>query len=100
MENEMVGPCCKKLLPASVESMERVICSCGESYSPQVIYEYNKMLSEHNEMLSILRGWRDVVNGKALIKCADGEGPFVADLCRRGISILAKSTIKGGQSWN
>ena len=71
-------PCCNKELPAPLDGVALVTCPCGQTYLPQVIVDYN-------EMVEILKGWRDVVNGKALIKAEPGEGPFISDLCRRGL---------------
>ena len=73
----MVYPCCKKELPAPLDGVASVTCPCGQTYLPKVILDYN-------EMIAILKGWRAVVTGKAFIKAEPGEGPFVADLCRRG----------------
>ena len=79
----MIFPCCKVELPASLDGVEVATCACGQLFLPSVIIEYN-------EMRDIIRGWRDVVNGKALIKCEPGEEHFVADLVRRGIQILSR----------
>ena len=75
---DMIFPCCKKNIPAPLDSVAIAICSCGMEYLPRVIIDYN-------EMISIITGWRDVVNGKAHIICNKGENHFVADLVGRGL---------------
>jgi len=77
-ENKMIYPCCKKELPAPLNGTAAVTCPCGQKYLPDVIIDYN-------EMVEILKGWRDAVNGKASIKAEPGEGLFIADLCQRGL---------------
>lgn len=74
----MIFPCCKTELSASLEGVSFVTCKCGQSFTPNVIIEYN-------EMMTIITDWRDVVNGKAHIVAEPGEGKFVADLVLRGL---------------
>ena len=78
---DMVFPCCKKNLPASLDGVAIATCSCGMQYLPKVIADYN-------EMLNIIIGWRSVVNDKAQIICKEGEGTFVANLIRRGVRFI------------
>lgn len=77
----MIYPCCKKDLSAPLDGPALVTCPCGQAYLPEVI-------STYNEMIDIIIGWRDVLNGKAQVKAEPGEGPFIADLMRRGIEII------------
>jgi hypothetical protein len=72
-------PCCKdQLLPESLYGVAMATCPCGLSYDPKVIIAYN-------EMVKIITDWRDVVNGKALIRAEVGQEHFIAELCRRGL---------------
>lgn len=38
---DMVFPCCNKRLPAPLDLVDTVICSCGKSFSPKDIINYN-----------------------------------------------------------
>lgn len=78
---EMRLPCCKRPLPARLDCVEKVTCVCGQEYLPKVIEEYN-------ELMDLIIGWRSIINSKALIKCEEGEGEFVADIMRRGIKLI------------
>jgi hypothetical protein len=79
MKPPLIFPCCKTELPEALGGVEEVICSCGQVYnSPQIIIEYN-------EMREIITDWRDVLNGKALVKAEPGQEHFIADLMRRGL---------------
>lgn len=41
-KEEMIFPCCKKRLPASLNGVGLAICSCGKKFLPGAIIEYNK----------------------------------------------------------
>ncbi len=41
---EMIFPCCKKQLPAPLDGVAAVDCPCGNSYKPEVIIEFNRLL--------------------------------------------------------
>ena len=88
---EMIFPCCKKELPAPLEGVALATCACGQSFLPSVITEYN-------EMLDVLIGWRDVVNGKAYIKVEPGEEKFVGDLVRKGLELIISIDIQQRRS--
>lgn len=72
-------PCCKdKLLPAPLDGVAMATCPCGLSYDPRVITAYN-------EMVDIITDWRDVINGKAVIRAEEGQEYFIANLLGRGL---------------
>jgi len=73
-----VFPCCKKPLPAHLGGVELATCSCGQSFLPSILIEYN-------EMRDIITDWRDIVaNGKAQIIAKPGEEKFIASVIRNG----------------
>ena len=79
----MIFPCCGEKLPAPLGGVELATCACGQSFLPKVITDYN-------EMMEIIAGWRDVTNGKARIIAEPGEEKFIADLMRRGLVFTGK----------
>lgn len=85
---KLIFPCCKTELPAPLDGVERVICTCSLVYTPQTIRDWN-------DMYEIIKSWRDVVNGKAQIICEKGEEKFIANLIRKGIKVLSEN-IHGG----
>lgn len=39
---KMIFPCCKKNIPAPLDGVALVTCSCGKIYLPATIIEYNE----------------------------------------------------------
>lgn len=86
-KEEMVFPCCKEKLPASLDKVELATCSCGQSFSPKVIIDYN-------EMVYIITGWRDVINGKARLKAETSEdAKFISNLMLRGLKFTTSEEV-------
>lgn len=78
---QMVFPCCKKPLPAPLDGTASVQCPCGNTYLPYIINEFN-------QLVDVVRGWRSVFIGKALIKPEPNQVDFVSSLVKAGDSLL------------
>ena len=90
---DMIFPCCKISIPAPLDGVAEIQCRCGAQFPPKVIKDYNELVDQ-------IKGWRDIVNGKALIKPEPGETSFVTDLMRRGRKILDKINSAQLIQWN
>ncbi len=54
MKQNMIWPCCKTELPAPLEGVAKATCPCGQSYIPEVIVQYNRMLA-------VINGWEAMI---------------------------------------
>jgi len=65
------------------------VCCLDKNYKANAQFIV-KACNAHDELVEIVKGWRAVVNEKALIKCEPGEEKFVADLVHKQADLLTK----------
>lgn len=79
LKDKMVFPCCKKELPAPLDGVALVTCSCGKKFLPSAIIEYNKIrLNQEEKICKHLDGDESyclMIKGN----CPDKQGGYCQD---------------------